>query len=238
MKKIFLSASLFLSGIFAFAQNGKVINDKNAEKRNVSGFHAVSISNGIDLYISQGDEAVAVSASDIDYRNRIKTEVENGVLKIYIENHGLHWNSDNKKMKVYVSCKDIDRLHASGGSDVFVEGTIKGSNLDIMLSGGSDLTGRIDVSDLSLNQSGGSDASVSGTVVNLKVHSSGGSDFHGYDLSSDNCTIDASGGSDAEVTVNKQLDADAGGGSDIHYKGAGVLRNSHTGGSASISKRG
>jgi hypothetical protein len=75
MKKIILSLLLIVAAFGSlFAQ--KVINDGNAEKRNVSGFHGVEVGGGIDLYISQGDEAVAVSASDVKYRDRIKTEVK------------------------------------------------------------------------------------------------------------------------------------------------------------------
>ena len=41
----------------------KEINDPNAEARNVKGFHAVKVSTGIQLVLTQGtSEAVAVSA--------------------------------------------------------------------------------------------------------------------------------------------------------------------------------
>ena len=238
MNKIILSAVFLFAGAFAYAQNSKVINDQNAQARNAKGFHAIRVSHGIDLYLSQGDEAVAVSASDVDTRNRIITEVENGVLKIYMENKGMHWDWGNKKMKAYVSFKMLDDLEASGGSDVFTESTIKQDKLSIHLSGGSDLKAKVEINDLSLHQSGGSDVSISGTVSNLKIDASGGSDFNGYDLASDICDIEASGGSDMHVTVNKELKANASGGSDIYYKGSGVIKEMRSSGSSSISKKG
>src|ERR1700733_11496145 len=119
MKNILLFTAISLASVSSFAQGGKVIDDKNAQKRNVQGFHAVRISSGIDLYLSQsGDEAVAVSASSEEYRDKIRTEVQDGVLKIYIEsnNQGFHWGNwgVNKKLKAYVSCKVLDALRASG----------------------------------------------------------------------------------------------------------------------------
>ena len=119
MKKIVLSAVLVLAGVLAFAQETKVINDKNAVKRSVQGYHGIVISSGIDLYLNQGgEEAVAVSSSDPEMRDRIITAVENGVLHIYIENKGWHWNwSGDKHLKAYVSCKVLDELRASGGSE-------------------------------------------------------------------------------------------------------------------------
>jgi hypothetical protein len=239
MKKIILlTVSL---GIFflCFAQGGKVIEDKNAEKRNVSGFHAIHVSSGIDLYLTQGsDEAVAVSASDIEFRDRIKTEVENGVLKIYFDSKGFHWNWGNKKLKAYVSVKSIDGLDASGGSDAYLQGTIQSAKLEVELSGGSDLKGNVDVGDMSITQSGGSDVDIAGTVKNLSVDASGGSDLNSYDLVTDYCKISASGGSDTHITVNKELSAKASGGSDIYYKGTGVVREVKSSGSSSITKKG
>jgi len=239
MNKLLFSTALLFASIFSFAQGSKVINDKNAQKRNVSGFHAIKISGGIDLYLSQGDEAVVISASDLDIRDRIKTVVENGVLKIYIENRdGFHWSWGNQHMRAYVSIKTIDGLNASGGSDVFTETAIKSDKLNVNLSGGSDLKGEISATDLNFDQSGGSDVNISGKVVNLNIDASGGSDFHGYDLNSDFCNVDASGGSDTHVTVNKELNVSASGGSDVYYKGNGVMRKMSSSGSSSISKKG
>ena len=239
MKKLILSVILLSIAVFSFAQGGKVIEDKNAETRNVKGFHAIHVSHGIDLYLTQGnEEAVAVSASDVEYRDRIKTEVDNGVLKIYFENKGIHWGMGNKKLKAYVSIKAIDGLNASGGSDVYLQGTIKSDKLNIDLSGGSDMKGNVEAHDMSINQSGGSDVNISGTVTNLNVDASGGSDLHGYDLITEYCKISASGGSDSRITVNKELSANASGGSDIYYKGTGVVHSVSSSGSSSITKKG
>src|SRR5580704_16627774 len=239
MKKILFSTALLTITIFSFAQNGKTIEDKNAETRNIKGFHAIHVSSGIDLYLTQGsEEAVAVSASDIEYRSRIKTEVENGVLKIYFDNKGFHLNWGNRKLKAYVSVKNIDALEASGGSDAYLESTIKSEKLEVELSGGSDLKGKVDVRDMSITQSGGSDVNISGSVANLKVDASGGSDLNGYELVTDYCRISASGGSDSHITVNKELSANASGGSDIYYKGNAVIHEFKSSGSSSVNKKG
>jgi hypothetical protein len=239
MSKIVFSVILLTASIFCFGQSTKVIEDKNAETRNVSGFHAIHVQSGIDLYLTQGaEEAVAVSANDVEYRNRIKTEVEDGVLKIYMDHSGFHWNMGNKKLKAYVSIKAIDGLEASGGSDVYLQETIKSEKLHIGLSGGSDLKGKVDVREMSINQSGGSDVDLSGSVNDLRVEASGGSDLHGYELVTNYCKINATGGSDSHITVNKELKAEASGGSDIYYKGTGVVNEIRSSGSSSVTKKG
>jgi hypothetical protein len=231
MKKI--SSLLLLAGITATLYSQKTINDPNAEKRSVSGYHAILVSHGIDLYLSQGDEeTVAVSASDVKYRDRIKTEVVNGVLKIWYDyDRNLKMDWGNKRMKAYVSAKNIDRLEGSGGSDIEIYGTLKASELKLGLSGGSDFEGKVEGSTITVEQSGGSDISISGRVSTLKIDASGGSDFAGYDLISESCEIEASGGSDVTITVNKELNASASGGSDVHYKGNASVKNAKSGGS-------
>ncbi|MBS1599100.1 MAG: DUF2807 domain-containing protein [Bacteroidetes bacterium] len=239
MKRISLLIVFASMTVMSIAQSSRIINDKNVQTRNVKGFHAIQVSGGIDLYLSQGDEAVAVSSNDLDVRDRIRTEVENGVLKIYLDHHdGFHWGWHNLKMKAYVSAKTLDKLGASGGSDINIEGSIKSDKLDVNLSGGSDLKGKLNVTDLGIDQSGGSDVDISGSVTNLDIDASGGSDFHGYDLVTDNCHISSSGGSDAQLNVNKELSAHASGGSDISYKGNGVIKELKSSGSSSVSKRG
>src|SRR3954462_6083745 len=105
MKKILVLLPFLFFIRFLSAQN-TVVHDSHAETRTISSFHAIEVSSGIDLILKQGsEEAVAVSASTPEITSRIKTEVENGKLKIYFDNRG--WNDDNnnkkKGMKAYVS---------------------------------------------------------------------------------------------------------------------------------------
>ena len=230
MKKIF--CLLLMTGIITAVSAQKTINDANAQKRNVSGFHAIEVSGGIDLYLSQGDETVAVSASKDEYRDKIVTEVKNGVLKIWFDhkNNKMDFDWKNRKLKAYVSFKNLDGLQASGGSDISVEGSIKTPKLDMGISGGSDFKGKVESDEVKINASGGSDVHISGKTGRLTIDASGGSDFSGYDFAADICNVDASGGSDVHVTVNKELSANASGGSDVYYKGTGLIRDLKTGG--------
>ncbi|HMG66600.1 MAG TPA: head GIN domain-containing protein, partial [Chitinophagaceae bacterium] len=198
MKKIFMP--VLLAGFSMVATAQKTINDPNAEKRNVSGFHGVEISGGIDLYLGQGEEAVAISATEPKFRDKIKAEVKDGILKIWYETgSNIHMDFGNKKLKAYVSFKNLDMLEASGGSDIIGEGSIDVSKLSLTVSGGSDFEGKVNIKELRVNASGGSDVNISGIATSVNIDASGGSDFKGYELITDNTTIDASGGSDVYV---------------------------------------
>jgi hypothetical protein len=238
IKTTILLAVAGLMSISGVAQK-TIIHDPNVELRPVKGFHAIDVSNAINVYLSPGDkETVAVSASDPKWRDRIRTEIQDGVLKIWLDGHGRRWDGGNKKLKAYISFTTLDRLSASGASDIYVDGIISGNSLAIDLSGASDFKGAVRVNELSVDQGGASDAVITGTVANTaKIQVSGASDLKGYGLATDNCDAEATGASDIRITVNKELNAHATGASSINYKGAGIIKEKHSSGASSVSKR-
>ena len=216
----------------------KTVYDANVEVRKVGSFTSVSVSSAIDLYISMGNEdLVAVGGADKSYANSITTEVRNGTLYIGFKGSVIiNWGAKN--MKAYVSLKTINKLEASGSSDVYVDGTLNATDLVIDLSGASDFKGSVQTENLRLNGSGSSDFKVSGKATNIKIDISGSSDVKGYELITDNCDIQASGSSDVQITVNKQLKVNATGASDISYKGEPTIKDVRTNGSSDIKKVG
>ncbi len=236
MRKILVSLLGELLALNGRAQQ-TIVHDANAELQPVKGYHGIEVSNAIDLYLTQGDqETVAVSAKDIKWRDRIRTEVVGGILKIRLDTKG--WSVGDNKLKAYVSFTTLDLISASGASDVYVDGVIAGDKLSLSLSGASDFKGAVRVNELQLEQSGASDAHITGMVSGLaSIRSSGASDVKGYDLVTQDCTIHASGASDIQITVNKQLTADASGASSIYYKGEAVVRESHSSGASNVSKK-
>jgi hypothetical protein len=238
MKAIFLSIVLLIASFFTMAQKA-IVNDANAEQRTLNGsFNAIKISGGIDLYLSQYEtESIAVSASEEKYKEGIKTVVENNTLKIYYDGDR-NWGGGNKKLKVYVSFKNLQKLQASGASDVQVAGTINVPSLSLDMSGASNFKGAVKTSNLTIELSGASDATISGAAGSVTIQSSGASDVKGYDLVTEVCNAKASGASDIHITVNKELTASASGASDISYKGTAVIKDQHTSGASSIGKKG
>lgn len=234
MHKVICSLLILITSV-VYAQ--KVVYDPNVVQRSTTSFKSIHVSGGIDLYLTNGDEAVAVSASEAKYRDQIKTQVVNNVLKIWFDHDEKNLFVSGKRLKAYVAFKNLESLSASGGSDIIVEGAIRGDNLNLNVSGGSDFQGKVQVKNLIVNQSGGSDIKISGAVQLVNLTSSGGSDFKGYDLFAESCTVNASGGSDVEISVNKEISANASGGSDISYKGNAIIKEKKTTSSSSVSRK-
>lgn len=226
MKKLFLSFICFIS-LAAVAQDNNTINDANAQKRTLSGnFTAISVASGIELYLTQGnEESVAVSVSDDKYLDRLKTEVENGTLKIYFDNKGLTWINDKRKLKAYVSFKTLEKLYGSSGADVMVKGSLDLGDLEMKFTSGSAFTGKLNAKMLTVEQNSGSALNISGRADKIKVEVSSGAVFKGYDLAVDYCDATASSGGGVRITINKELNAKASSGAGIHYKGEALIRD-------------
>ena len=240
MKKAILAVIMAMGLVSIQAQNEKnLVVDANVEVRNASGFTGIEVSGSIDLYISQGtEEAVAISANSDEIKGRIKTEVRNGILHIFLDGKGLNWKTwSNHKMKAYVTYKTLERLEASGASNIRTADIIRQSNLRIELSGASDFTGDVAVTKLKISTSGASNMKISGTADNTEFDANGACSVKAYDLKTDMCKIDASGASNIRVTVNKELNAVASGGSTIYYRGTGLIRDISTSGGATVKRR-
>jgi len=232
MRKFLLLA--LASILLQFTNAQKTIYDANAQVRTVGSFTGISVSGSVDLYISMGSEdVVAVSSDDAALAARITTEVKNGILYIGLDSKGIN-NWGSKSLKAYVSAKTMNKLQASGASDVHVDGALKGTDLSIELSGASDFTGAVDVQNLRLQSSGSSDCNISGKATNCRISVSGASDVKGYELVTDNCDAHASGSSDIKITVKNQLRGEASGASDINYKGNPTVKDVRSSGSGDI----
>lgn len=240
MKRAGLTLLMGLGLLFVHAQNEKnLVVDANAEVRTVNGFTAIEVSDAIDLYISQGSsEAVAISGSSDDIKARIKTEVRSGTLHIYFDGKGLNWKRwGNNRMKAYVTYKTLERLEASGACNVKATDAIRQTELKMEMSGASDFTGEVTVNKLRLSASGASNIKISGIAGTAYFDASGACTIRAYDLTTDMCRIDASGASTIRVTVNKELNATASGGSNILYRGTGLIRDLSSSGGASIKRK-
>lgn len=212
------------------------ITDNNARTRNVGSFSGIKVSMGIELLLQQGDqEAVAVSCSNPEYTDRIKTEVKGGVLKIYIDPMDGSWKwRKNLKFKAYVSVRQLNELSASSGAIAKTGSAIKTGNIKLDASSGAIINAEFEAGEISSDNSSGAITEISGKADKLSVEASSGAIFKGYGLSSANCSADVSSGGVINITVTKELNAEASSGGAINYKGGGMIRNLRTGSGGSV----
>jgi hypothetical protein len=221
-----LTLILFCTALFqaTLVQAGRANGSR--QTRPITGFHGVSVSSGIDLFLTQKNvEEVAVEA-DADEVDKIITTVEGGILKIYIKEKSwfnLNWSKESRK--VYVSFKTLDKLEASAGSDVSAQSVLNIEKLDLDASSGSDVKLELNVSEFSAEASSGSDISLKGTADFIQANASSGSDINATEFQTKKCIASVSSGADIHVYVTEKLDANASSGGDITYSGNPAKKN-------------
>ena len=226
-----------LIAIFALqvVQAQKTIHDANAETRQVGSFHGIHVATGIELILTKGtSQQVAVSAATTEFRDKIVTKVEGGILKIQYESKVKAPNTrkEKKDLRAYVSYTSLDILNAHTGAKVKIEDVLVAPSLKMDVHTGASVKGKVDIDDLSVDQGTGSEVRLSGSADRLTVEGDTGSMFYGEDLSTGNCTASASTGSGVYITVNGELNARANTGGYVKYKGGAGIREirTHSGG--------
>lgn len=237
MKKLSLLTLFFLSAYLLPAQSP--IKDANAEKRSIPSFRGVEVGTGIHLVIIKGDsEDLAVSASKVEFRDNIVSKVENGILKLYYDPKlgAINTRKEPKKLKAYLSYKNLATLTATTGAEVEVNGVLTSPDLDMMVNTGAMVKGDVNIDALQVKQSTGSRVTLSGKASKMDVGGTTGSKFFGEQLSSADCTAEAGTGAQILITVQKELNARAHTGGYIKYKGEGGVKKLRTGTGGSVTK--
>ncbi len=238
MKKLFLAFLLVTSSCLClFAQ--KTVNAPNAEKRAVSGFHGIEVATGIELTLTRGNaEEVAVSAANTEFRDKIVTKVENGILKIHYETKtgSINKKKETKDLKAWVSYKTLDKLYATTGAEVRIEGVLEANDLDMKANTGAEITGKVEVGSLKLDQSTGSKVNLTGKAGKLEAEGSTGSKFNGDEMSTTTCEVRVNTGARISVNAEKELQVKASTGGNVRYRGNAGIREIRTSTGGSVSK--
>ena len=195
-------------------------------------FNAVKASQGLDVYLTHGDEESIVIEADENLHELIKTEVRDNELRIYAEKNIGHASSK----KIIVTYKDLSKITSTSGSDVFSTNTINADHLELDSSSGSDMKLDVNTNTLSCHSSSGSDLKLSGSTEKLVAKATSGSDIKADGLISQSSHVTANSGADITVNTAKEITADANSGGDIKYYGNPPVVNKNDSPSGSIRK--
>lgn len=228
-----LSALFFFTNCTLNAQFGKKGNGNIVKtERNVESFTGIDVGGSVHLTIKQGDQQKVEVETDENLQESIKTSIDGQTLKISTESR----IRSTESIKVFLTVKDLKYIAASGATEIKSNGQIIAGNIEINLSGASEIKLDVKAIELKIDASGGADADIRGAVGYLFINSSGGSDINAHELTAAKAEANASGGSDIYINVQDELKAIASGGADIKYKGTANLIKAESSGGANITK--
>lgn len=172
--KIAIIIVFSIISINSFAQrligNGKLIK----QNREIPEFTAITVNDGIDVFIRQGNTVSLQVETDENLQESIITEVNNGVLKMYIKD-----NIQNaRKINVYLTVTNLSSISANEGCDITTETELNVKSLEINCNEGSDLKLDIIAEELSCILKEGSDAKIKGEAERFNLNAKEGSDIY------------------------------------------------------------
>lgn len=253
---IFMAACVNVNVANGF--NGKTVKGNGilAEKeRGKMDFTAINSSGSIDVIIADVTDAPVKVSGDENLIDSIEVYVKDGVLNAHFKK-GLGYSSKNGLKVTVPNNGQINKITASGSSDVYIEGclvakdmylsgrgssdikgNVKAENCELNFKGSSDFKGNIETVTCKVNCSGSSDCIISGSADVCDISMSGSSDFKGFDFMVNKFDCSTSGSSDVQITCNEELSVRASGSSDVYYKGDAKIISQRLSGSSDLRRR-
>lgn len=219
-------------GDFGFGVRGN--GNVQTEDREISpDFDEIEVSRGIDVYLTQADDIDISVEADENLMDIIITEVDNNTLYIYADEN----IASSRSQKVFVKFRDVRKITATSGCDVFSTNVIKADNLELHTNSGSDMELAIDVDVVECISTSGSDLRLSGNANTMYAEANSGSDIKAADLKTIRCEANANSGADITVHASSELVAKASSGGDIKYLGDPEKVSKRDGMSGSVRKQ-
>ncbi|AZA87936.1 DUF4252 domain-containing protein [Chryseobacterium shandongense] len=209
----------------------------NGESRNVGEFSGVNVSTGVIVNFKQENPTAVKVIADADKLQYIVTKVDNGVLRVYVDNKGQR-NLKFKNISVNVSSPRIDNIKTSSGavfnainninektvsvdlsSGSVVNGNFNSDNTRVEVSSGAVINSTMNTKQIAVKASSGAVANLNGRVDAGSIDVSSGAVCNSEKFQFNELEAEATSGGVITGNVAERLKATASSGGSIRYKG-------------------
>jgi hypothetical protein len=185
------------------------------ETRKIENFQHLETSTGLQVYITFGDELSLKVEADKNLQEVIKTECNNGRLKIFAESNIRR----AKEKNIYITVPDLKSIEVSSASSVRSKNLLKTNDIEIEVSSAGELEIQVETKKLAIEVSSSGKTKLSGKAEDIDAVVSSAGELKAFDLISQTCTISVSSAGHASVTAEQKLTAEASSAGSIYYKG-------------------
>jgi len=232
MKKYLLPLVMILSVLI-----GSRLEAQSQESRTLAYFDQLKVYGPFRVYLEKGEKE-SISISRRGYREEeIITEVKNGRLKIKLKDEVKVLKDNDRSIRVFLTYTELTEIEAVAGADLLSKNPIESGRLLLTVSKGAICDLELEVNKLTASITTGGIAHLEGVakIQETTVHT--GSVLDAFYLESDDVYVKAHTGGSAEVKANKSIDAKAGTGGSITYRGRPEIRNVNSSLGGSVSSR-
>ncbi len=207
---------------------------QQSEVRNVGTFKGIKSAEAIDVYLKKGDkESVKVDVTGTDLAD-VLTEISGSYLKIHMRDDN-HYGK-KRDVKVFVTYVELDRITASSASNIFSEGVIKCSSIEVHASSAANIEISLDATDVRVHVSSAGDVILAGKAKTVDAEASSAGEIEAYNLIADSAEASASSAGGIKLNVTQALDGHASSGGSIRYRGNPTKTNTNSSSGGSVKR--
>ncbi|MGB4293694.1 MAG: head GIN domain-containing protein [Bacteroidales bacterium] len=210
--------------------NGNVVK----KERPAPNFDGISVSTGIDVYLSQGDGEKIIVEADENLHDYLVTEVKDRNLRIYFDNVSIH---SAERKRVYVTMKDVTKLKTSSAGDIIGETPVKCGDILLESSSAGNIRLELYARNVNVKISSSGDISLTGEAETLNADLSSAGDLNAWDFKVKDADIDVSSAGDADIYVTHKLVARVSSAGDVRYAGEPEIIDARTSSAGTVRKR-
>jgi hypothetical protein len=205
------------------------------ENRALSGFTGISVNCEAEVTLGRDTiEGIRIE-SESNIIPEITTTISNGKLSIGTRK----CISPKNPVKIFCSLRELRSLELNGSgkitsTNVFPSGS---GILEVLLDGSGKIETGSNAQKITTTLNGDGEITLKGGTGEHNIRLNGSGDIHAFELSSNVSNVNIAGSGDAEVSVNKDLEASISGSGDILYKGTPEKLNMSTNGSGKVKKK-
>ncbi|MBC7447295.1 MAG: DUF2807 domain-containing protein [Hymenobacteraceae bacterium] len=205
------------------------------ETRAVIDLTRLSVSQNMEVYLTQGATPELRLEAPRNVLAVLRTETVGGELRIGTPD-GINLRLQHP-VRVYLTLPRLTALSGSGATHFHTTTGWSVADLTLTLSGASTADLNLTATGaLRTEASGASRVTVHGTSGQQTIRLSGASALDAFDLTHTTADIDASGASQAHLTVSSALAVRASGASQVYYRGSPTLTTTELSGGSQLVK--
>lgn len=210
VNKVLITGLLVASAVCLKAQTG--------ETRNLEPFDKIDVSGNFEIDLKASDkESITFISGSVDL-DRIETEVNGTTLKIRISRKFGH-SDDDTPVRAVVNYRNLRQVEAGISADVVFRTITEGDYMLLKSRSGGHIEMETAVISLEATATQGGEIKLSGKCRVLEAKANTGGELKAYDLVASHAVVKANTGGEVQVNVTDKLDADAGTGGVIDYRG-------------------
>ncbi|MCX7985815.1 MAG: DUF2807 domain-containing protein [Bacteroidales bacterium] len=182
----------------------------------VPSFKSVEVLGNFEVILEESQQEGISLIGNNEEASRVKVAVKNGILRLS------DIKSLNKRPDVMIVVKyiQLEKILATGGSFVYNKNDWQISNLEITCSSGAKVDLSLKADKLKVDVDKGGTVSLKGKTPTLEAEASTGGIFDAFELSTNDAVVRANTGGLVKVFAKNTLEANAGAGGEIIYRGS------------------